>query len=653
MLAVMAASTIAPPPIPVLELVDLGRVDARTAALLVDGAGRGEVAGAATWALAAGDDVALAVRIVVEVAGQELLAGTPEGPVPIGVAAYVLDEHGALTRFLSRGAMLEGAGRETMAAVGLRWVDRVVLDPGRYSIRVMVRNYRTDAAFLDRLEVIVPSPSESVAVLLPPVVTPAPGGWLAVLSAGEEEVVGPDAHRSPAARPVLANGEPVSLLIAAPGAESTVTLRARLVDPAGRVVAEPALTAAPDPVTRPPYRPYRLEAFDVPSGAYRLVLRAPGDEAQPEMAASLEVLISAAGLEVPWPVADLDPGTPPVSAGEESLAAARLRRLYREALGELARGDELEARRLLAALEREVALSSSARALTRLGRAEQGQAATLLRVDPAALRPLLWLHRDMSRYYRARHESALAAHAWTMTSELAELANAGGDDDSRRFAADVLTELAGELALVPAMQTATRVLRRALQLEPTHVDALVALGACLEQQSDVNGAVQAFRRAVELEPARQEPLLRLAVNLVRTDRRGAAEEIFRRLVAGDGPTWVGKVAVQQLALLLVDRGSAAEAVELLETALGRFGPDPRLTIQLAFALDAAGQGRRSTEVLAGLRPGAGEERSARYRYGEWPRLGPRVDHQRLASHAAGGRAALAGALGVVAPDEPS
>ena len=88
-----------------------------------------------------------------------------------------LGDGGELAAFLSRGVVLDQRAREAVEEVGLRWVDRLELAPGRASIRVLVRNYRTGAAYLDRLEVELPSPTQPTPALLPPLAVTSPPGW--------------------------------------------------------------------------------------------------------------------------------------------------------------------------------------------------------------------------------------------------------------------------------------------------------------------------------------------------------------------------------------------------------------------------------------------------------------------------------------------
>ncbi len=646
------ATPAGPPPVRQVRVEPLDRLDARTGALLIAGGGRGDVDGAALLELLPGSREGLrTLRLVVEVDGGELLEGSPEGRVPVAAAVYVLDDGGTLKGYLSRGIVLEPGSRAAVGEVGLRWVDRVDVPAGRCSVRIVLRNHRTGAVFLDRLDVVVPAPAAPRSGLMPPRIAAAAGGWVDARVTTGPPPADDAAGRLPAARPVIVNRQATALQLLAPGAAGVAALRARLVDPAGRTVAEPGLRSSDDVADAAVYAPARLDPVDVPPGLYRLVVATPGEGGDRERLASVGVVVTDGQAGLPWPAVDLTPPGEPASQAGDPPGSARIRQAYRDALVEMARGDVFEASHRLAALERSVAADESARAFDRLIQAQQRVAAGLGSSDPAALRPVLWLHRTMSRYYRVRRESILGTHAWRMVEEIATMLARSGDPADRRFATDLLTDQATELVEVPAMKTATEMLRRVLELEPDHVDALMAMGASFERQGEGHAAVASFRRVAELDPARREAVLRMAVNLERIGRDGRAREAYESLLAADGPAWVRTVAVQQLALQLLDDGATGRAVELLEAAIGEGDPNPRLRILLAFAWNAAGQPRRTTEVLSDLEVTTGDATSPRFRYAEWPRLGPGVDHRELETRAREGLPALRAALDVPAAAE--
>jgi Flp pilus assembly protein TadD len=629
-----------------VDLVNLGRVDARTSALLIAGGGRGTADGAVAWDLVGGEAGGrFTIRFVAEVSGVDLLRESPQGSIPVASAAYVLDRDGVLVSFMSRGAVLSAEDRDEVRRVGWRWIDGIDLDPGDYSVRLMVRNHRTGVVFLDRFEVGLGEAGSVQRSVLPPVAS-APGeGWVHAIAEGIR------ADGAPAARPVLVNGQTTSLRVGLLGpAASWADLRARVVDMAGRVVAEPTLSPAQP--SGSPYRDFTMGAIVVPVGRYRLVIRAPEVDGVGAAWASLEALVVDAPTTAAWPAAVVDAtDAAPADEAGDRLRTRDIRRAYRSALGAMARGEKVLAMQQLADLEHRVVATERATTIASLGGVQESVAAGLTRDNPKALWPVLWLHRSMNRHYRVRNESVLATHSAEIATELAGRLAARGDRDDLEFATDVLTEQANELVLVPAMHAAIRMLERALQLNPDHVDALVALGAVLERQGEIVNAGTMFERATRLDPNRYEAALRLAVTLDRAGQDSRARGIYRDLFDGAGPQWVRMIAVQQLASGLVADREAGDAVRILRRALEELGPNPRLTIQLAQALDDAGEPRLAAEMLTTLEANLDGDRSPRLRYSEWPDLGPRVDHQRLAERAHSALPALEAALGARSDEE--
>jgi Flp pilus assembly protein TadD len=623
-----------------VDLVDLGRVDARVAALLIAGGGRGTVDGASVAELVPGGDGGATLRLTVEVDGTTLLENAPSGPAPIAMAAYVLDDADRLRHFLSRGVVLEAAEREAVAAVGLRWLDAVSLDPGIYSIRLLVRHHETGAAFLDRIRVVVGSEATNAPSLLPPLVESEVPGWVTAMSAES------DGSTVPApARVVWRPGEPLPLLVGGFGLPGAHELRARLVDVAGRTFEEPALLPEDDVGSL--YRRVTVEAVDVPPGRYRLVIRAPAPDGSGEALAGLQVVVTPGSGGGAWPTATVASAGESVATGEDDLKKREIRAAYRRVLELLAAGESIQARRQLADLERRVAASGSSAALAGLGRIQRDVAGDLARENPVAVRPVLWLHRTMNRYYRVRREAVLGTQSWNTVAAMAEVLAARGDRSERDFATDVMTEQANELALVPAMRAATDLLRRTLQLDPGHGDALMALGASQERQGLMVEAARVFRRAVRAQPDHNEASLRMAVNLARGGQAASARDVYRELIAADAPSWVRTVAAQELAMDRVNSGNPSEAIRVLTEVMASVEANQRLTIQLAYALEAAGETERAAAVLDTIQADLDSGPSPRLRYAEWPALGPRVDHQGLQRRAEEGTAVLAAALGLV------
>lgn len=223
----------------VIETVDIGGVDARTAALLMSGQQSGDVPGALSWTINTTQGQGpRGVPFVVEVDGTQLLAGHTGSRLAIGLFAYVLDDAGGIARHLAQGAVLNSdpyAG--LVAQQGLRIFGRTELLPGSYTLRVMVRVQSSGRFFMARDRLVIPKPDEARVASLPPIF-PDPGGdWVTIRQHGVSfgDSLEDGEAIVPAARPVLVEGEPTEFLVFA---TDTPTIEASFVDPAGRILAE-------------------------------------------------------------------------------------------------------------------------------------------------------------------------------------------------------------------------------------------------------------------------------------------------------------------------------------------------------------------------------------------------------------------------------
>ena len=81
-----------------------------------------------------------------------------------------------------------------------------------------------------------------------------------------------------------------------------------------------------------------------------------------------------------------------------------------------------------------------------------------------------------------------------------------------------------------------------------------------------------------------------------------AMELLYSLVREDNPDWVLAVAYQELASLHLERNQANRAVTLLDQGVGRLPEQERLRIQLAYALDRAGESARARQVVVRMEP---------------------------------------------------
>ena len=182
--------------------------------------------------------------VLIEARGEDVIGGLQQGTVPLQVYAYALDEHGIVRDFFVRamGLDLAQAGA-ALRQSGLKYWGHFDLDPGSYSVRVLIRNDATGHRALTTSELAVPG---TAATLQPPLFSEQPGKWVLVREEESEQrkdVAFPFLRSGepfiPAARPeVTAGGEtPISLVGTSLGA-GPVSVRTQVFRPDGERVAD-------------------------------------------------------------------------------------------------------------------------------------------------------------------------------------------------------------------------------------------------------------------------------------------------------------------------------------------------------------------------------------------------------------------------------
>ena len=163
------------------------------------------------------------VPVVIETDGPALLDGlAPDRPLPAEFYVYALDSTGAVRGFFSQTVALDLAKVEpALRQSGLKFFGHLDLEPGPYSVRVLVRNGVTGAAGMKVVSLQVPAFSPADPVLLPAFFPEEPGRWLIVREAGREgdrsvpyPFMAGEEPFIPASRPVFAPGQeaPVALV---------------------------------------------------------------------------------------------------------------------------------------------------------------------------------------------------------------------------------------------------------------------------------------------------------------------------------------------------------------------------------------------------------------------------------------------------------
>ncbi|HWM91763.1 MAG TPA: VWA domain-containing protein [Thermoanaerobaculia bacterium] len=156
------------------------------------------------------------VPVVIEVDGPGLLAGKQGATLPAEIFVYAMDEGGSVQDYLTQTVGLDlGKVEGLLKQSGLKFFGHVDLPPGRYSLRVLVRNGATGNYGLRVLPLEVPAFTQAGGpVLLPPFFPEAPGKWLMIREQprGEQkEVPYPfmlkDQPFIPSSMPVLGSGQ--------------------------------------------------------------------------------------------------------------------------------------------------------------------------------------------------------------------------------------------------------------------------------------------------------------------------------------------------------------------------------------------------------------------------------------------------------------
>lgn len=605
-------------------------VRAATAALLLSGQSGGKIPVAVLALPRLGSTL-----LLIEADGRALVEGHEGSLLRADVFVYVLGPRGeTLAHVGERLALDLERYRDRLTRAGLRLALALDLPPGDHRARVLVKS-ETGAFGLTSAAVAVPDPAAAAPALLPPLFDPPPGAWVTAVTQADEVRLGGEQASLPACRPVLVAGEERELTIVVAGGEPANVSAAASFEADDGTVTEADLTAG-EPLAGAAggaaFRA-RLVAPELAPGLYRLAVSRDGLRSPPLSV----VVVRASGepaarpvwtaIDLSRPVADVE--LPPADLAETArpVPRAELAAGYLEVLDLLAASDRSAALRRLYDLETRALARLESQALGELARTETESLAAVLRDSWPALLPVILLHAEAARGYRAAARSALVGHAEQMVVWMTAIyVDRLGSDDARRAAVRILAGLAAELRQLGTLGKAEELYRRALEIEPDNEDVVLSLAALHEKLGRAAEAV-ATLESLGVERLGAEGRLRLALNYQRLRRRDRAERILRQLYRGRGPEWVRILAAQELAKTALDRGDAGGAAEILRRSLGRWPGHRRLQLQLAYALDRLERPEEALELLeevasAPSSRGGGE----RVRFNEWPRT--KLDEER-------------------------
>ncbi len=604
-------------------------VEMRAAALIMSGQQGGPLPIAITGipdGAACGGEGAADCRFaaLVEIDGTALLEGTAEGPLPVEVFAYVL---GPELDVLDQQTLALDAGlpayRMLLANTGLKVFLPLAVAPGDHQLRILVQ---AGEAFGVRGLDLRAGPATPPWIRTP-IFHELLGPWLLAAPDGADIPLAPPfgleaGSPLPAARPQMPSGGsiPAQILISGAGAGD---LTAVVRKPGGETVEVPLAidsrgsAGGPDQVA---------VSFSAPPGVgpglWEIAVAGAGDVRSSFVPffiepPSLEAVAGAAA----GTTAGADrrtPAEPKALSGNQRRLARANRDGYARALRQLATGDTPAAMSTLMASEGAVIEALDADGVDVLRQSESQLLASFPDADWGCLLPVVLLHFELSRAYRENRRDILAHHARRMTIELAEAYAAKLDaPQAAAEAARALASLAGHAQHHGALSQAERLFTRALDVAADDA-ALLGLGTLYEKRGYFDRALPLFERLVERRPEHAESALRLALNRARTGQIAAARKALGELASGRHGDWVGLLAHQELARLLIDEGQLSQAVDVLRRGLGRWPGHPTLQLQLAWVLDAEGESQASLELLEDLGASGVHPAGERSRYNRWP-----------------------------------
>ena len=635
-----------------LEAVEIGAVKANTGGLLLSGQAGGDVEGALIWSLAGRDESGrIDVPFVIEVDGGTLLEGRNSRRMAIGIYAYVVDGEGRVVDYIAQGLFLDSeAYRDKISGSGLKFVGRFALEPGDYTLRVMVQNNATGNYFMSWSILTLPAAEDLSPQLLPPLFPDPETPWTVARQHGEDTTVALENCGGvfPAARPTLVENQPAEVYLGGGGWDESAVIEIRILNEIGRTVFEPLVRFTDPPLGDFQFRRIALTEVDLPPGDYSLVVTLADESAGEVLRRATRLTVVGEGEKRGWAGAGDPAFVVGPSASVEGAEAGQkvskkdIRAAYRRALRPLGEGDAVTARQRVAELERRVVVGPSRTALSTLSEAEFAEAKALAKANPTCLMPLALLHRDLYRGYSARREGLLASHARKMAITYAE--ELGRAKPYFGFSEGLMVNFASDLAQAGSSSAARGLLERALRLNRGYRPAMLSLGFSFERNSDYLEAASTYQSLVDTYPGFEEGRLRLGVNLIRTGRDAAGEELLRGLLGTGARPWIEAIAAQELVRMKVEKMKLLpEAEREVRAALELMPDDQRLWILLAAILVKSGRHDEAIEALSDLPP-AGRGVSPRARYAEWPALGVRATQAHLNARATEAVPALKAAL---------
>jgi len=640
------------------------------------------------------------VPLFVEIDGSSFMDMNRSRQTRVEIYAYALSGTTVVDYLADIFVVDTGQLGEVVWQSGLKFYGHLRLPPGEYTLRVLVRNFQSEAAALRELSLTVPdfSAFESAPITL----FPGPRNrdpWMPVrewrtegpMTEATYPFIADGESLSPATRPILVAGRRVEAFLFLPTLAPTIATSGRVELVRGSTAAASTVVAATDldslepcsgrqsgpgcwriQFTTPQAEPgsYRLRTVltDAPADDTAGVTTSPGSpimllggqvRERDLLWTDLRWLLSGeeeekADRAAAARVVDGTPQAKPAAEPSKRAERRRQRKLaekYRLALAELRADSPAGARSAILDLESQVLQQSSRGTVGSLQAAEMAVVEELAGRDVESLLPVLMLHDALYRTYRQRNLFSLVSHSRAMIEQIATTyAERGGTEGSRITAARALSSLAGYLQEANLPASSRRLFRLSLTFDPRNEAALVGLAASHEKYGDYLEAAYYLESLVEFSPSYGEGLLRLAVNLQRMGDKGRANELLQQATSDRSPTWVRILARQEAARGMIESGQLEDAASILEQAAELAPRQNSTQVLLAYVYDRLGRNRQASKATENLTSTTAA--SARRTYDTWPSQPLEQSRQEL-DHAAQARAdSLRNALGDAKGNSP-
>jgi len=628
--ALLASASLAfdsepPPRGPAVRVLPTGGLSMESAALLISGQQGGDLRFAALALPLPGASERVSVLLVLEIEGRDLVGPTAH----FDIAAYVMDQGSQLQGSLVQTVELDltqlGA---SAASAGIQFSGELALRPGSYTLRVLVREPVSGRMGLKAFALTVPAVVAGHGWMLPPLVELQGTSWIAAPAR-----LGPGSSSaqllgllggSPAARPLLESGRPISLSVAGGGLEKGAVIRVE-IHRSGSLVADLAFRVeAHGAVQQTEVATGTVDLPVLAAGPYEVLAKTPSFSSPPlsiwvvEKGQSARVWTEMQETQATGESGRSASQAGPVASRAHRFAAAAFQAQYRAVLlrpqseGEAARAE-------LRRIESAQLLSDAPVDLEDIEIAEFHVLAELSSSAPARLVSWALWYEDLHADYLREGSHRMALHSRRLVFLLAKLyVRERPAPPARHVAADLLIALTSQGHAGASFDS--EAVHEAVGYEPAHEVARLWLAIDDERHGRYEDAAAQLDVILKANPHRAEAVLRRAVVAAHLGRNQQAAALLDHLIEeGPNPPWVLVVAYQERAKRAIDTQEWARAAAVLDRGLKAFPEDEKLLVEQALLFDLTKRHDQVRATLTQLRPATAiADDSPRHRYAQFP-----------------------------------